>query len=381
MTIAKVSGNILQDNLQRGANLSIQGNLAYFDVTNSRVGINTSTPADDFTVLGVANASNVRITSSTSNGIFYSGSTKLALTDPGLTYDGANVTVTANLTAGNLLSPGLISAVGNIIANSASFFIGNGSLLTGVTATSAGFPISNGTSIINAETSANITVDVTATTNVAVFAPTGVYVTGDVSATSNVTGGNLNTSGIISAGGNIISVGNVQGGNLVSTALISGQSLTVSNMANLANIQIANTTITTDGTIANITIQPTGLGMALIDADTGLVIATGNTAQRPGTATQGTIRFNSDTLAVEVYNGTSWQDVGGSAITNQVIIPDGSSTVYILNKATSEAAILVNINGLTQIPGASYAYTVAGNAITFASAPLTTDIIDVRFLQ
>ena len=52
MAIARVSGNILQDNLQRGANLSIQGNLAYFDVVNNRVGINTDTIAQDLTIAG-----------------------------------------------------------------------------------------------------------------------------------------------------------------------------------------------------------------------------------------------------------------------------------------------------------------------------------------
>jgi len=52
MGIQKVSGNILQDNLQRGANLSIQGNLAYFNVTNSRVGIRTSNTTHVLTVSG-----------------------------------------------------------------------------------------------------------------------------------------------------------------------------------------------------------------------------------------------------------------------------------------------------------------------------------------
>jgi len=112
MAIQRVSGNILQDNLQRGANLSIQGNLAYFDVTNNRVGILTGTPEDEFNVIGVANASNVRITSATANGVFYAGNTLLALTNSGFTYDGVNVNVTANLTAGNLISEGAV--IGNV---------------------------------------------------------------------------------------------------------------------------------------------------------------------------------------------------------------------------------------------------------------------------
>lgn len=55
MAINRISGNILQDDLQRGANLSIQGNLVYFDVTNNRVGFLTNAPTDDVTIDGTAN--------------------------------------------------------------------------------------------------------------------------------------------------------------------------------------------------------------------------------------------------------------------------------------------------------------------------------------
>ena len=52
MAIQRVSGNILQDNLQRGANLSIQGNLVYVDIVNDRVGIATSNTTHILTVSG-----------------------------------------------------------------------------------------------------------------------------------------------------------------------------------------------------------------------------------------------------------------------------------------------------------------------------------------
>ena len=45
MAIGRISGPMLVPNLERqGVDLSIEGNLIYFDVTNKRVGINTSTP-------------------------------------------------------------------------------------------------------------------------------------------------------------------------------------------------------------------------------------------------------------------------------------------------------------------------------------------------
>ena len=114
MAINKISGNILADDLQRGANLAVQGNLIYFDVTNARVGILTSTPGDDFTVAGTANAANVRITSATANGIFYAASDKLALTTSNLTWNGSTLAVTGNAVIDD------ISIDGNNISSAAN---------------------------------------------------------------------------------------------------------------------------------------------------------------------------------------------------------------------------------------------------------------------
>jgi len=56
MTIGRISGPMLVPDLKReGIDLSIEGNLIYFDVTKNRVGINTSTPITDFQVVGNAN--------------------------------------------------------------------------------------------------------------------------------------------------------------------------------------------------------------------------------------------------------------------------------------------------------------------------------------
>ena len=41
-----------------------------------------------------------------------------------------------------------------------------------------------------------------------------------------------------------------------------------------------------------------------------LQIPTGTTAQRPGTASAGYIRFNTTTTKLEAYDGASWIDVG-----------------------------------------------------------------------
>lgn len=47
---------------------------------------------------------------------------------------------------------------------------------------------------------------------------------------------------------------------------------------------------------------------------TGAVrLASGTTAQRPGSATAGMIRFNTETGSFEGFNGTAWGAIGGSS--------------------------------------------------------------------
>ena len=88
MAINKISGNILADNLQRGANLAIQGNLIYFDVTNNRIGIKKSSPTVELDVSGNVLANNI-----SSSGL---------------------MSATGNITGGNVLTGGLLSVTGNI---------------------------------------------------------------------------------------------------------------------------------------------------------------------------------------------------------------------------------------------------------------------------
>jgi hypothetical protein len=129
MAINRISGNILQDNLQRGANLSIQGNLIYFDVTSNRVGIKTSTLSDDFTVANVANVGNLRLSSATANAVVFTNSTSLATATSNLTFDGSTLTAAGNIAAGNIVATSRVSG-----AN--AYFAGNVDLLGNLTATS-----------------------------------------------------------------------------------------------------------------------------------------------------------------------------------------------------------------------------------------------------
>ena len=245
MAINRISGNILQDNLQRGTNLSIQGNLIFFDVNTNRVGIRTATPGSDLEVVGV-------------------------------------------LTVGSVT----IDSAGNIDAGS-----------------------------VNINDLAEPVANTDAATKFYVDSQTG-------------------------------------------------------NLSSIGNLTVSNTTISTSLAAGNITLAPTGNSTVIIDTTSGLVVPTGNTAQRPTPPAVGTVRFNTDSDRLEIYDG-AWNDVVAN-VTNQVLNGDGSTAVFVLDRDTTAASALVMINGVVQLPVT--AYTVAGNQITFSQAPVVADTIDIRFL-
>ena len=236
-------------------------------------------------------------------------------------------------------------------------------------------------------------------TGKSVYVSGGRY-TGDLGIGSivdaNISSGNVtaNISGNVVGGGYGVFEGNVSAdwflGNLDSnigtfdTSLYAAEATIGSNTAftnSSATIQyltIEGETITS--TNANLVINPNtsnANNVVKIGGVTALDIPTGNTAQRPANPDQGYIRFNSQLGTLEWYTGAAWA-TGSSGVTQQSITPDGTSDTYTLDQESTEDSILVNINGTAQHPGV--AYTVSGFDITFAEVPLTTDIIDIRFM-
>lgn len=154
----------------------------------------------------------------------------------------------------------------------------------------------------------------------------------------------------------------------------------VGGAAVLGNLTISNTTISTGLANATITIQPTGTGLVSIDTTTGLILPAGNTVQRPSPATTGTVRFNTTTTRVEVYDGSEWDQIV-AGVTNQTFNGDGSTVAFTLNRSTTTAAALIMLNGITQVPNQSYAMTPSPSTnLVFTEAPAPSDLIDIRFL-
>lgn len=176
-------GDVLSSNVLYSS-LKTVDDLLYLDV------IGNITTAGTFvgSGAGLTNIPAGNITGAVANAVYaVRAGTVVANAQPNITSVG---TLTGLSVGGNLLTTGLISSVGNIktVGNiSGNYFIGNGSLLTGITV-SAGTAIVNGNSNVNVGANGNVTISASGVSNVAVFAPTGVNVQGLVSVSGNVYG-------------------------------------------------------------------------------------------------------------------------------------------------------------------------------------------------
>jgi hypothetical protein len=349
MAIGRISGPMLFSNLERqGIDLAFEGNLIYLDVTNSNVGINTSTPNADLQVVGTTQLSNIHIRgntiSSTTGKVDLGSDANVILRGGGdgylLSTDGAG-----NLSWATFSS--LATQFGNISLNENDIQIlelnGNLNLYA------------NGTGSIVAHNN--------------FYAP-------------NIFVGNIEAYGNITAPwflGNII-------GDYGRFDTLAATNFSISNVSitnDLTRIEqvhfYGNTVEGYNGSLylsantaadANAIVKFTGTKAIDIPA--------GSDAERPPNPDLGYIRFNTERGTVEWWNGVSWIQ-GQSFIEQQTITPTGLTNVYTLDSSPPSAtSILVSINGTVQ--RANVAYTVAGDQITFSEVPLDSDIIDIRYL-
>jgi hypothetical protein len=151
--------------------------------------------------------------------------------------------------------------------------------------------------------------------------------------------------------------------------------------ANIGNLQISNTTITTTLANGNITLTATGTQFVQVTGTGSLIIPAGNTTQRPSPEVTGMIRLNTQLNQIEGYDGNNWVAGSGTVVTNQILAGDGSTETFTLDRSTTTAAVLVILNGITQVPVQSYSMVPSPSAnLVFTEAPETSDVIDIRFL-
>jgi len=349
MAIGRISGPMLFSNLERqGVDLAFEGNLIYLDVTNSNVGINTSTPNADLQVVGTANLANIKIQGNTISATY--GKVDLGDQNSIIIRGGSDGYLLSTDGAGNLSWATLSSIAtqfGNITLNENSINVVE----------------LNGNLYLNANGTGSVV------TNNNFYAP-NIFV-GNIAAYGNITApwflGN-----IISDYGrfNTIAINNFSVANTsISNALTRieqvhfyGNTIEGYN----GSLYLSANTAADANAIVKFT------GTKAID------IPAGSDAERPPNPNSGYIRFNTERGTLEWWSGTTWIQ-GQSYIEDQTITPDGINSTFTLDSAPPSAtSILVSINGTVQ--RANVSYTVSGDQITFSEMPLDSDIIDIRYL-
>ena len=175
---ASATGNITGGNIITTGLLTVAGNVRGGNINSAAV----------ISAVGLITAGgNVTGANITTNGIVTAAGNITGgniITAGQFTSSGA-VNAVGNITGGNLRTGGIVSATGavtasgNIIAGSGAYFLGDGGLLSNVSAAVSVTKIENGTSNVSVSSSGgNITFAVGATANVVVVSTSGVVATG-----------------------------------------------------------------------------------------------------------------------------------------------------------------------------------------------------------
>jgi len=374
--VINTTGNIVGSNIL-GSNLRTTGLIsATGDITGGNVNAGASIVATSHTGATFSATGNVTSGNVNTGGIV----TATGNVTGGNINTGGQVTSTGNITGGNLRTVGQVSATGNVTG---SFFVGNGSLLTGLPATysnsnvqaylptysgnvgnitavgnitvvngifsgnGAGLTgvvavgnvgsasqLANGTSSFNIPTADGIVVgNIGGVINVYQFASTGLSVTGIVSATGNITGGNIlggaNVNATTHTGATVSVTGNITGGNILGGANVNATTHTGATVSVTGNITGGN--LITGGVIS--------AGGAITAPQAGSIIPFyfANTAVFPSAATyHGAVAHSHADGKMYFAHGSNW-----------VELVDVSSTQTLTNKTVSgvSATMTANVSG------------------------------------
>jgi hypothetical protein len=329
MAIGRISGQLLKSNLIRdGVDLAFETDLLYLDVNNSRIGIRTANPQYDLDVDGT-----IRTTSFTAD-------TQAQLAD--FTITGNTISSSSNIinfipTAGQAVVYNSRIQVNDIEiqGNTISTFVSNSNLEFRP----------NGTGTVEIYSDTNIDGSLTVTGD--------VDVDGNVVISGNITIGDALTdtiqinaaiqSNLIPEGDNAYDLGSedfywrtVYSQNFVTDNLslaeldigdlvfrdneittTTGNDLVLygngAGGVQLGNFRFRDNTITNISNNAISQFISTGTGYFKIAGTNGVVLPRGTNADRPTAyAVLGMTRYNTDSRALEVWDGFSWASPSGS---------------------------------------------------------------------
>ena len=303
------------------------------------------------------------------NGSLLTGIAATSSTTSVTVTDSAQPNITSTGTLTSLVVSGNITAgnanLGNLVT--ANYFIGDGGLLSNIAPSSS---LVSGNSNVRVSTSSNISFSMNGTSNVVVLTSLGANINGYANITGNVTFGNLAVS-------TYANLGSVSG-------------LTITGGSN-------NYVLQTNGT-GTLSWAPLG-ALVTVDTFSGNGVQTTFTlTATPATVNYTTININGvqqfknsysltgnslvfseappNTSYVEVTTFAQRPTVAGYV--NRKYTGDGSTSTYTVTAGCGENDVLVYLNGLCQMPVDGY--TISGSSLTFSFAVSTGTEIQIREL-
>ena len=269
----------------------------------------------------------------------------------------------ANIVTANLIDALTVNSAGNV---NATYFVGNGSFLTGVATNPAN--ISNGTSNVEVSLNGNVTTSVTGNANILVVTGTGIVVTGNATIGTG-TGGNMSGANIISANTftaltsvNFVSASNVSLGAVGNVKITGGTSsyvLSTDGAGNLSWIAPGSgtTSISNGNSNVNIPVVNGNINFSAI-GNANVVVITGTGANISGTAniTGNLVTGNANLGNAAIANyfigsGNNLSNIQGSNVTGQVGNSLVAGTVY-----TTAQPNITSVGTLTDL-------SVSGNGV------------------
>jgi hypothetical protein len=347
MAIGRISGQMLKSNLVRdGVDLAFETDLLYLDVANSRIGVNKSNPLHDLDVDGTTKTTDLEVTNQFDIG-------NITVTGNTISSDLSTITFAPSGAEPTIYNARLVIDDIQILGNTISTEVSNSALELRA----------NGTGIIDIYGNTNITGN--------------LDVTGNINATGNVTiGGNivigdsLTDSVTINASiqsdlvpqtdntwdlgsgayrwrnfyvnnvyTNALNVTMLDVGNLMfrdnEITSTTGQDIIIDGNGaggvRLGNFRIVDNVITNLSSNAVTEIAQTGTGYFKIQGTNGFVPPVGSDAQRPTAyAVLGMTRFNTNSKALEVWDGFSWASPAGSSGAVSEITANEIAATYAL---------------------------------------------------
>jgi hypothetical protein len=291
------------------------------------------------------------------------------------------VSSTGNITGGNILTAGQVSATGNVTGN---YFIGNGSQLTGVVATSANAETLTGTFLANNVVGSSLTSvgDLTSLSVVGTTQTGNLQTAGLISATGNVTGGNILTGGLISSTGTITSAANISGGNVTTGGEVSATgNITGGNILYGSGIVSGTGNIYADTIFANISgnIDAAGSNTEVqFNVDNLLGASAGFTFNTVGNVLTANGNINGANLFTGGETSATGNITGGNILTGGLISATGNVNANNVIATTIGQFGNVQMQGgdITSLDG-KLTINAAGGDVDFAVNGLSANVFYV----